>query len=172
MANPTDPGVPAHRVTGVATDGASHTVHPRAGTLRLISAIAGVLAVIAAIGLGAAALIRSPGDAASTLTSARHITVDAPAMPLSVKQITDLLSQPPDYGGLGDPVRRASCLAGLGYPAATRILGARSVEVDGQPGVVLVVAGESATTMNAIAVATTCSAADTGLLADTTLARP
>lgn len=105
--------------------------------------------------------------------TAQHITVStpAPAIPLSQADILALLDRAPDYGPLADPSRRASCLSGLGYPASTRVLGARPIEINARPGVLLVVPGDAPDSVTVFAVAPNCSAADTGLLASTTVAR-
>lgn len=169
---PTDPETPANRVTGlVGASRAAHGVRPGNGSLRLAAALAGAAAALAAAGFGTAALVGSPGPATSTLTTARHITVTTPVVPLSGPQIAALVGHPPDYGPLRDPVRRASCLTGLGYPATTAVLGARPITVEGRTGVLLVLAGDTGATLVAVAVAPGCSAADTGLLAQTTIAR-
>ena len=68
--------------------------------------------------------------------------------------------------------RRASCLSGLGYPASTRVLGARPVEINARPGVLLVLPGDTPNNLAVFAVALNCSAADTGLLANTQVPRP
>lgn len=167
----TEPETPAHRVTGLAgATRAAHGVRPANGSLRRTAAFAGAAAALAAVGLGTVALLRAPGPTASTLTTARHITVTTPVIPLSAPQIVALVGHPPDYGPLHDPVRRASCLTGLGYRATTAVLGARPVTVEGRPGVLLVLAGDADATLVAVAVAPGCSAADTGLLAQTTVA--
>ncbi len=93
-------------------------------------------------------------------------------IPLSQQEILGLLTQTADYGPLGDPARRASCLTGLGYPSATQVLGARRVEINARPGVVLVVPGDSPHTLAVYAVALNCNAADTGLLASTQVPGP
>jgi len=130
---------------------------------------------VIAIGVGTAALIRFPGDAASGPRSFDAITVaSAPTgvLPLSEPEILGLLDRRPEYGPLADPARRANCLGGLGYPASTHVLGAREVTVNGHPGVVLLLPGTPEGTIIALAVAPNCSSADTGLLADTTVRRP
>ncbi|OBF23102.1 hypothetical protein [Mycobacterium sp. ACS4331] len=168
---PHEPEPPAHRVTG--TDRApAHAGRPqtRANTLRLAAALTGATAAVAAVGFGTVALLRYPQDTPSAPTSMHHITV-TPVVPLNDSEVLALLRQPPDYGALADPGRRASCLTGLGYPAGTVALGARPVDVDGHRGVVLVLPGDTEDTVAAIAVAPNCSAADTGLLADRTVAR-
>ena len=128
-----------------------------------------------AIGLGTMALIRYPGDTPSTPRSLDAITVSAePAvvLPLSETEILALLDQRAEFGPLADAGRRTSCLAGLGYPASTRVLGARPVDIRGRPAVVLVLPGDSTRTLLALAVSPSCSSANTGLVADTTIRRP
>lgn len=152
----------------------AHSARPRIRSGRVIAGVAGVCAVLAAVGVGTAALITAPGPAPSTPVTADHITVSTPPMviPLSQDEILGLLGQSPDYGPLGDPARRASCLTGLGYPASTPVLGARRVEINARPGVVLVVAGDAPHSLAVYAVALNCNAADTGLLANTEIPRP
>jgi len=168
---PTDPDAPVsgpvrHEVRHEARHGARPGLRP----IWLAATLVGVAAALVAVWFGTNTLMRSPGSVGSTLTTANQITV-TPVIPLSREQIVDLLIRPPDYGGLRDPARRASCLVGLGYPAATGVLGARPIEMDGQSGVLLVLAGESESTLVGVAVSSACSAADTGLLADTTIPR-
>ena len=62
--------------------------------------------------------------------------------------------------------------AGLGYPASTPVLGSRQVRMAGRDAVILVLAADAPRELTAVAVPGTCSAADTGLLADTTVRRP
>jgi len=83
-----------------------------------------------------------------------------------------LLNRGPDYGPLSDPPRRASCVSGLGYPASTQVLGARPIEINARPGVLLVLPGDTPDNLAVFAVALNCSAADTGLLASTQVPRP
>ncbi len=141
--------------------------------LRLVAGVLGCAAVLAAIGVGTAALLRSPSSDSRTEPTANHITVSTPVpvIPLSDPEIIALTHRPPDFGALGNPAQRASCLGGLGYPAATEILGAQPVEVNARPGVLLVMPGDTPDTVTAYAVALNCSAADTGLLATTTIPR-
>lgn len=160
---------------GVVRQPAAHSIRPRQHTLRLVAAAAGVVAIVVAVAVGTAALLRSPATpVASTITTANRITVTLPpaAIPLSGPQIAGLLGAAPDFGGLGDPARRSSCLAGLGYPATAPVLGAAQVQINNRPGVVLVLDGDSAGMLTALAVAPNCSSAGTGLLADTAVARP
>lgn len=123
---------------------------------------------------GTVALLHAPEPAPTTPGDIQHITVSTPPMeiPLSQNEILALLNRSPDYGALADPARRASCLTGLGYPAGTQVLGARPVEINARPGIVLVIPGDSPRVLTVYAVSVTCSAADTGLLASTTVARP
>ena len=103
----------------------------RAGGLprpaRMAVAAAGLVAVAVAVWLGTRALITAPAPTPSRPTTIEHITVSRPPLtiPLSDQQILALLDREPDFGPLTDPHRRASCLAGLGYPADARVLGAR-----------------------------------------------
>ncbi|OBA59792.1 hypothetical protein A5647_15995 [Mycobacterium sp. 1100029.7] len=153
---------------------ATHSARPRIRPARIAAGAAGVGAVLAAIGLGTAALLDEPAPLPSTPTTIEHITVSTPpmAIPLSAAEITGLLTRAPDYGTLGDPGRRASCLGGLGYPAATRVLGARPIEINARPGVLLVLPADTPADLAVFAVALNCSAADTGLLASTQVPRP
>lgn len=155
---------------------AAHAVRP--GNLgrpaRVVAALAGLAAAAAAAALGTVALVRAPAPPPSAPTTAQHITVSRPAagIPLSDPQILALLDHEPDYGPLADPQRRTSCLEGLGYPASARVLGARPVEIDKRPGVLLVLPGDTPRAVAALAVAPTCSSANTGLLADRVVDRP
>jgi hypothetical protein len=142
--------------------------------LQLVAAVAGLCAVLAGIGVGVTVLTRTPERAASAGPTAEHITASRPkpAVPLSNPQIVALLTVRPDYGPLADPDRRASCLSGLGYPAATKVLGARPVDMTGKAAVVLVLPGDTPQALVALVVEPGCSSADTGLLAETTVGRP
>jgi hypothetical protein len=141
---------------------------------RIAFAAAGLTAAAAAAWLGVSALITPPAQMPSRPTTIEHITVSRPpqTIPLSDQQIIALLDDAPDFGPLTDPRRRASCLAGLGYPANTRVLGARPVAITGHPSVLLVLPGDAPETLAALAVAPTCSSVNTGLSADRTVHRP
>jgi hypothetical protein len=158
--------------------GAAHSARPHIRPVRVAVTVAGVGAVLAAIGLGTAALINAPEPTPSTPVTAEHITVSTPPMtiPLSQAEILGLLNRSPDFGPpggpLSDPARRASCLGGLGYPASTQVLGARPIEINTRPGVLLVLPGGAPDDLAVFAVALNCSAADTGLLANTQVPRP
>src|SRR5690625_1142477 len=143
--------------------------------LNRIAAYVGGAAALLAIGAGTAALIGSPADTSSGTRSLGAITVEsepAPVLPLSEPEILELLDRNPEYGPLAEPARRAGCLAALGYPAATRVLGAREITINGAAGVVLLLPASAPDTIVALAVSPSCSSADTGLLADTTVRRP
>ncbi|CAN5367710.1 hypothetical protein BH09ACT8_BH09ACT8_04930 [soil metagenome] len=163
-----------HVVEPSAGAGAAHSVRPGGRRLRSLAAIAGLTAAVVAIGVGTTALMRSPATVTSTITTANLITVSVPpaAIPLSDRQIADLLGATPDFGALGEPARRTSCLAGLGYPATAPILGATPVQINTRPAVLLVLDGDSSDMVTALAVAPNCSSAGTGLLADTAVPRP
>ncbi|KAA1246025.1 hypothetical protein F0Q45_23680 [Mycobacterium simiae] len=151
---------------------AAHAARAHTRPTKVLAGVAGLGAVAAAIGVGTAALIDEPEPTPNTPATAMHITVSTPppTIPLSQDQILELLRHAPDYGPLADPSRRASCLNGLGYPASTLILGAQPVDINARPGVVLVVPGDTPDHVAVYAVALNCSAADTGLLASTTVA--
>ncbi len=158
----------------VSRGGAAHSARPHHRPARTVAAVAGLCAVLGAIGVGTMALLRSPAPTTSTPTTALHITVSTPPMviPLTQADIWGLLRRAPDYGPLVDPARRASCLGGLGYPASTPILGARPIEINARPGVLLVVPGDTPDGLAVFAVAPNCNAADTGQLASTQVSRP
>jgi hypothetical protein len=141
---------------------------------RMALAAAGLTASAAAAWLGVSALITAPAQMPSRPTTVEHITVSRPpqTIPLSDQQIIALLDRGPDFGPLTDQRRRASCLAGLGYPANARVLGARPVTITGHPAVLLVLPGDAPDTLAALAVAPTCSSANTGLSADRIVHRP
>ncbi|WP_144206771.1 hypothetical protein [Mycobacterium tilburgii] len=165
-----------HRVRrNVAAAGAmTHSARSGVRPAKVFAGVAGVCAALAAAGFGTAALLDEPPSAPSTPTTIEHITVSTPPMvvPLSPAEIGALLGHTLDYGPLTDVSRRASCLAGLGYPAATQVLGARPIEINARPGVLLVLPGDAPTDLAVFAVALNCSAADTGLLASTQIPRP
>jgi hypothetical protein len=141
---------------------------------RLGVALTGLTAVAVAAWLGTRALITAPVSTTSRPTTIEHITVSRPpqTIPLSDQQILALLDHEPDFGPLTDPRRRASCLSGLGYPANARVLGARPIDIAGHPAVLLVLPGDAPGNVKALAVAPTCSAANTGLSADRLVTRP
>jgi hypothetical protein len=141
---------------------------------RLAVAVTGLTAVAVAAWLGTRALITAPASTTSRPTTIEHITVSRPpqTIPLSDQQILALVDHEPDFGPLTDPRRRASCLSGLGYPADARVLGARPIDIAGHPAVLVVLPGDAPGDVKALAVAPTCSAANTGLSADRIVTRP
>ena len=162
------------------SSGAAHSARPPIRPGRLIAGIAGLGALVVAIGLGTSALLNEPSPTSSTQATADHITVPGPAagptaaIPLSHAQILELLNHSPDYGthgALEEPPRRASCLRGLGYPTSTSVLGARPIEVNSRPAVLLVLPGDTPQDVAVFAVGLNCSAVDTGLLASTRIPR-
>ncbi len=147
---------------------------PRLARWQLAALVTGAGAVLLAAGLGVAALLDSAPPSRPTGPTARSITVarPAPAFPLTRPQILELLDRSPVYGPqLSDPARRASCLAGLGYPAATAVLGAGPVDVGGHSAELLVLPGDPAGTLSAFVVAPDCGAAHPGPLAHTVVRR-
>jgi hypothetical protein len=137
-------------------------------------AAAGVLAALTATGVGTVTLLRSGASPPAGGTAAQHLPAEPPSVtvPLSDAEIVGLLTTPPDLGALDDARRRSSCLSGLGYPASDAVLGARRVDINGMPAVVLVLPGDTPDTVAALAVRPNCSSVDTGLLADTRIRRP
>ena len=156
--------------------GAAHTVGrgrlPRSAGLAV--AATGLTAVAVAVWLGTRALLTAPASTTSRPTTIEHITVSRPplSIPLSDQQILALVDHEPDFGPLTDPRRRASCLSGLGYPASARVLGARPIDIAGHPAVLLVLPSDARGNVKALAVAPTCSAANTGLSADRMVTQP
>ena len=135
--------------------------------------VVGAGAVAATVVLGALALTRDPGHAFPSGPTAARITAPAapPGFPLSDADVRAALSEPRDLGPLADPQRRASCLAGLGYSPGPDVLGARQLTVSGRPAVLLLLPGPASEEIGAVLVEPTCSAARTGLVAETVLTR-
>jgi hypothetical protein len=152
------PGQPAHSVR--------HT--PR---WQVVGLIAGVGAAVVGAVLGGVALTREPASTRPAGPTANSITVSND-LPLSDPQIVGLLSQSPDYGPLADPQRRASCLSGLGYSAATAVLGAQRVDMHGRPAVLMLLPSDTPRTILVLVVEPGCNTAHTGLLANTLVTRP
>jgi hypothetical protein len=154
----------------------THSVRQAAPRLRLFGAVAGMCAAVIAVGLGAVMLVRGPAPPptrSAGMTAERITASRAPQhIPLSDPQIMDLLTRRPDYGPLTDPQRRASCLHGLGYSAATRVLGARPLDMNGRPGVLMLLPGDTPEAVVALVVAPNCSSAGTELLGNTVVTRP
>jgi hypothetical protein len=158
------PAVTARVVTALRNAG-------RRGRAARFAAVAGVLAAVVGVGLGTAMLLQ-PGSAPPPTDKREPWPAHAATIPLSPSDIVGLLSQPPQLGALTDPQRLSSCLAGLGYPGSTTVLGATQVDINGTPAVLLVLPGDPPETLSALAVRNNCSAIDTGLIADTHITRP
>jgi hypothetical protein len=147
---------------------------PRLPRLQVFGLVVGLVAAVAAAVLGGLMLVGDPAPTRTAGPTARSITVSPPSrdIPLSDSQIVGLLSGPPDYGPLADPQRRASCLDGLGYPAATKVLGARPIDVSGRPAVLMLLPSETPNAVVALLVGPNCDSAHTGLLATKVVTRP
>ncbi|MDT5181577.1 MAG: hypothetical protein QOJ95_5775 [Mycobacterium sp.] len=159
------PDLPAHvtaRIGAALRAAPSPAPAPRRGARR-VAAAAGVAAVVTAGAVGTIMLVR-PG-AGETPRTEPAAAQPRGGLPLADDDVVVLLDRPADFGALGDPQRLASCLSGLGYPTSTRVLGARPLDVDGRPGLLLLLPGDVPRQINAVVVAPGCSAVDTGLLA-------
>ncbi|WP_425003078.1 hypothetical protein [Mycolicibacterium sp. S3B2] len=132
----------------------------------------GLLAATAAVAIGAVTLTREPGPSFPAGPTASQITAAPDDFPVPETELRALLSAPADLGPLTDPRRLASCLAGLGHSPGGPVLGARTDRVAGRPAVVLVLPAEVPDRATAVVVASTCSAADSGLLARRSLDLP
>lgn len=162
------PGVTERIDAALRSAGPAHTVErPRLGRGQRAGLIAGLAAVVAGAAVGAATLMRGEQPARPVGPTAKQMTA-RPTVPLSDAEILDLLSRQPDYGALSDP---QSCVDGLGF-SGRRIWGARPVDIAGTPAVLLVLPGDTAGAVVAVAVPTYCSAARTGRLAETRVSRP
>lgn len=140
----------------------------------VIAAGAGAVAALTAIGVGTLTLLSAPGPTADRSPTLQPITVTAAptaTIPLSESQIIAVLDRVPDFGPLTDARHRSSCLGALGYRPDTAVLGAQPIQVDGRPAMLLLLPGEQADTVVALAVAPNCNSADTGLVADTIVHR-
>lgn len=150
---------------------------PSARRWKLIAAVTGAGAAVLAAVVGGAVLTRPAGQAPSTMTSLGKITVSPPrsGIGLSESQILGLLSTPADLGPLTDPQRRTACLTALGYPSGVAVLGARPLEVAGQPGVLVLVPPRPPDTTDAVValvLPANCDAEHAATLAQTVVKRP
>lgn len=168
------PDVTARVVTALRAEPAHSSRRPPLRRHQLVGLVVGLGAILAGVVVGASMLVRDPAPTSSFGPTAKQITVPraADAIPLPVPQIVALLSQAPDYGPLSDAQRRESCLDGLGYAAGTPVLGARPLDMHGRPAVLMLLPGETPGAVVAKVVEANCSAAHTGLLADTVVSRP
>lgn len=168
--HPSEPTGGTHTVTGTSGDRPAHAARPGFHTTRTVAAACGLIASCAAAVVGIAALVHSPEITKSNPTSAGLITV-GPRVPLSDKEVVALVGRVPNFGALSDPKRRAACLRALGH-GTEQILGAEPVQIGSRQAVVLVLAGGRRDELIVFAVAASCSAFDTGLIADRTVHRP
>jgi hypothetical protein len=139
-----------------------------------LALVAGIGAAVAGAVFGGVMLVHDPASTGSAGPTAKSITVSRPAtgLPLSDPQIVGLLSHSPDYGPLADPRQRASCLSGLGYSAATPVLGARPVDMHGRSALLMLLPADTPGMVLALVVEPDCNSAHTGLLANTLVTRP
>ena len=96
----------------------------------------------------------------------------ADAIPLPVSQIVALLSQAPDYGPLSDAHDASPASTVWATRPGTTVLGARPLDMHGRPAVLMLLPGDTPGAVVAKVVEPNCSAAHTGLLADTVVSRP
>lgn len=164
-----------HRVTAMPSARAAHAARPTAPPARIAFAVLTLAAVGLAAGLGVATLLRKAGSANSNPTSAKLMTVPpdtTPGFPLTGDELAALADSTQDLGRLADPERLKACLQGLGYPPSISVRGGRQVQVDGRPAVILLLPGPGPDRMVARAVRPDCNAADSAMVADTTVVRP
>jgi hypothetical protein len=167
------PAVTARVVAALRSRPAHSMRRPPLRRLQIVALVIGLVAVAAAVVVGGLMLVRDPVPTRSSGPTAKSIIVSPSprVVPLPDPEIVGLLSRTPEYGPLADPQRRASCLDGLGYPAA-QVLGARPVDMFGRPAVLLVLPGDIPKTVVALVVEPSCSSAHTGLLANRVVTRP
>jgi len=158
---------------GVQPEPPAHAARRPGTRLRTAGVLAGVSAIAVAVAVAVPSLRGDPAPAAGTVVTARSLTVTVPQnrVPLSEDELTALLRSPAELGPLGAAARLSSCLDGLGYGSGTAVLGARPVEINGRPAVVLLLQADDPAAVAALAVSPQCSAADTGLIAETSVRR-
>ena len=166
------PEVTARVITALRAEPA-HTVRRLPlRRLQILGLVVGLGALVTGAVVGVTMLGRPETPRYPVGPTAEKITVDRPAgVPLPDPQILALLEQPPDYGPLADPARRSSCLGGLGYAPATTVLGARPLDMHGQPAVLMLLPGETPEAIVAVVVEPGCNGAHTGLLAKSSVTR-
>ena len=136
--------------------------------------VSGVGAAVVGAVVGGVMLVREPAPTRSLGPTAKSITVSRPrpTFRCRIHRSSACSHSSPDYGPLTDPQRRASCLSGLGYSAATAVLGARPVDMHGRPAVLMLLPADTPGMVIALVVEPDCNSAHTGLLADTLVTRP
>ena len=130
--------------------------------LRAVTAALGLAAVVVAAVVGTAVLV----DDGSAPTAGPTGTPPRDGLTLPDEQILALLDAPPELGPLATPERLRPCLAALGYPTSTEVLGGRQLVLGGRPGVLLVLPDDTPGLVHAIVVTPNCSSIDAGKLAD------
>jgi hypothetical protein len=169
------PAVTARVVAALrAQRGPGHSIRPPPRRIRVIGLVIGLAAVAVGVVIGGLMLARDPAPRWQAGPTAESITVSRPPphLPLSDPQLRTLLTRSPEFGPLADPLRRASCIDGLGYSAVTQVLGAQPVDMHGQPAVLMLLPGDTPERMVALVVDANCSSAHTGLLANKVVTRP
>lgn len=142
---------------------------------RRVGAIVGSCAALLAVGVGIVMLQRPDPPPQAPTAQFGHITAKPrPSdVGLTEPQLLAVLSTPPDYGALGDPVRRTGCLAALGYPPGVLVLGARPHDVAGRTGVLILLADDRPDTIVALVVPADCERGTTSQpLAQTVVRQP
>ncbi|MDA2892252.1 hypothetical protein PDG61_15115 [Mycolicibacterium sp. BiH015] len=151
---------------------AAHSLpRPTLRRTQWVGLLAGLSAAAVAVAVGVHMLADSSSPTFPVGPTASQITVSAQPFPLSTDELRAVLDAPADLGPLRDPQRRASCLAGLGYAPGLDVLGGRRLEVFGRSGVLILLPGQTSGVVDAVVVEPRCTAADTALLADTSLHR-
>ncbi|MUL49770.1 hypothetical protein FZI85_13755 [Mycobacterium sp. CBMA293] len=137
--------------------------------------IAGAVASIVAIGIGAAVVFSESDEPApmSAGPSVASLTVQRQAgMPWSDRQILGLLGKGPDLGPLAGPGRLQPCLKGLGYSPTTQVLGAATLTVHDRDEVIVLLPGTDRGSVMALVVSPGCSSTDAGLIANAVIVDP
>jgi hypothetical protein len=174
-ASPVPPAVTARVVAALRGElGPAHAIRPPSRRIRLVGLVTGLAAAAVGVVVGGLMLTHDPAPTWPAGPTAERITVSRPPpdLPLSDPQLFTLLTRSPEFGPLADPRRRASCIDGLGYPAATQVLGAQPVDMHGRPAVLMLLPGDTPQQMVALVVDANCRSAHTGLLANKVVTRP
>ena len=162
-------------VDPVSGGAAAHSAPPHGRPTRTLAAAAGLCAVLAAIGVGTAALLHAPAPTPSTPTTAQHITVSTPPMVIPLTAGRDpRAARPRTRLRARSATRRGARPAS----AASAIPRRHRCWAPGRSRSTLALAccwwcpADTPDSLAVFAVAPNCSAADTGLLASTQVPRP